>query len=105
MGVVLMILGFASHLGQESGQLAERMGLTKLTVGLLVLGGYGFLLMLFYYGGVHSFHATLLLSRKSPHGATQARLALVFISALLVGVVLSLWDTGRRYWRSFSLSS
>lgn len=104
MGVVLMILGFASHLGQESGQLAERMGLTALTVGLLVLGGYGFLLMI-YYGGAHSVPRYTSSPQEVAHGAAQARLALAFISALLAGAILSLWDTGRRYWRFFSLSA
>ncbi len=105
MGVVLMILGFASHLGRGSGQLAERMGLTKLTVGLIALGGYGFLLM-FYYGGAYSVPRRYAsYPQEVAHGAAQARLALVFISALLVGVVLYLWDTARRCWRSFSLSS
>jgi len=67
MGVVLMILSFASHLGQESGQLAERMRLTKLTVGLIVL-----VVLMFYYGGVHSvrrryaFSPPGSCSRRSP---------------------------------------
>jgi len=105
MGVVLMILGFASYLGEERGQLAERMGLTKLTVSLIVLGGYGFLLM-FYYGGAHSVPRRYAsYPQEVAQGAGYARLALVFISALLVGVILYLWDTGRRCWRSFSVSS
>jgi len=105
MGVVLMILGFASYLGEERGQLAERMGLTKLTVSLIAVGGYGFLLM-FYYGGAHSVPRRYAsYPQEVAQGAAYARLALVFISALLVGVILYLWDTGRRCWRSFSVSS
>jgi hypothetical protein len=40
------------------------MGLTKLIVGLLVLGGYGFLLMI-YYSGVHPVPRYTSPPRKS----------------------------------------
>ena len=78
---------------------------TKLTVGLIVVGGYGFLLM-FYYGGAHSVPRRYAsYPQEVAQGAAYARLALLFISALLVGVILYLWDTGRRCWRSFSVPS
>jgi heme/copper-type cytochrome/quinol oxidase subunit 1 len=53
MGVVLIILGFIDHAGKELSGLPERTALSKLTVILLLLGGYGFLSM-FYWAGAHS---------------------------------------------------
>jgi cytochrome c oxidase subunit 1 len=105
MGVVLMILAFSDHLGQEGSKITERMGLTKLTVALIVLGGYGFLMM-FYYGGAHSVPRRYAhYPQEVSQGAGMARAALVFISLLLIGVLLYLWETGRRCWRSLSISS
>ena len=104
MGVVLMILAFAYHLGEEGSRMEERMGLTKLIVALIVLGGYGFLLM-FYYGGAHSVPRRYAhYPQEVSQGAGQARIALIFVSLLLVGVLLYLWETGRRCLRSFSAS-
>lgn len=105
MGVVLMILAFAYYLGEQGSGIAERQGLTKLIVALIVLGGYGFLMM-FYYGGAHS------VPRRYAHypeevsqGIGQARVALVFISLLLVGLALYLWETARRCFKALSASS
>ena len=105
MGVVLMVLAFAYHLGQEGSKMTERMGLTKFIVALMVLGGYGFLMM-FYYGGAHSVPRRYAhYPQEVSQGVGMARAALVFISLLLVGVLLYLWETGRRCLRSFSASS
>jgi heme/copper-type cytochrome/quinol oxidase subunit 1 len=53
VSVVLIIPGFIDHVGKELSGLQEKMAISKLTVVLLVLGGYGFLSM-FYWAGAHS---------------------------------------------------
>jgi hypothetical protein len=50
MGVVLIILGFIDYLGLEISKLQESPWRSKLTIALLLLGGYGFLSM-FYWAG------------------------------------------------------
>ena len=102
MGVVLMIMGAVYHICQEASPLPERSGLTRLTAALLCLGGYGFVLM-FYHGGAHSVprrYATY--PAEVAHGAGLAKVASVFIVIFLVGLVLYVWETGRRWRRGFS---
>jgi cytochrome c oxidase subunit I len=53
MGVVLIILGLIDYVGKEVSGLEESAARSKLTVALLLIGGYGFLSM-FYWGGGHS---------------------------------------------------
>jgi heme/copper-type cytochrome/quinol oxidase subunit 1 len=87
MGVVLMVRAFAYHLGQEGSRMAERTGLTKFIVALIVLGGYGFLMM-FYYGGAHSVPRRYAhYPQEVSQGVGLARVALGFIFLLLVGVL------------------
>jgi hypothetical protein len=60
---------------------------------------------MFYYGGAHSVPRRYAhYPQEVSQGAGQARTALIFISLLLVGVLLYLWETGRRCLRSFSAS-
>jgi cytochrome c oxidase subunit 1 len=102
MGVVLMILGFAYHFSQEATQLPEKAGLARLIAGLLLLGGYGFLFM-FYVGGAASVPRRFATyPGEIAQGALYARTALAFITILLLGVALYLWETGRRCLRALS---
>ena len=96
MGVVLIILGFIDHAGKEISGLEESPWRSKLTVVLLLIGGYGFLSM-FYWGGAHSVprrFATYPL--EVAQGTLYARIAVGFISVLLLGILLYLWETGKR---------
>ena len=97
MGVVLMLLGFASHLGVElsgrpDGRLARR-----LIVSLFLVGGYGFVLTLFW-AGAHSIpRRYAVYPDELSRGVDEARAGLVFIGVFIAGVLLFLWVTGRRY--------
>jgi cytochrome c oxidase subunit 1 len=98
MGVVLMILGMVYHICQEIAPLPENPGRSKLILTLLCLGGYGFLLM-FYYAGAHSVprrYATY--PDLLPQGVASAQVASGFIVVFLAGLLLYLWETGKR-WR------
>jgi cytochrome c oxidase subunit 1 len=102
MGVVLMILGFAYHFVQESARLPESVGMTRLIVGLVAVGGYGFLAM-FYLGGAASVPRRFAsYPAEITHGIPYARLALAFITLLLAGALLYIWETGRRCVRALS---
>jgi cytochrome c oxidase subunit 1 len=52
MGVALMLLGFASHLGVELSGEPDSPGMRRAILALLIPGGYGFLGM-FYWAGAH----------------------------------------------------
>jgi cytochrome c oxidase subunit 1 len=102
MGVVLMIMGVVYHICQEKAQLPENPGRSKLILTLLCVGGYGFLLM-FYYAGAHSVprrYATY--PDLLPQGVTAAQIAAVFVVIFLVGLLLYIWETGRRWRKAFS---
>jgi heme/copper-type cytochrome/quinol oxidase subunit 1 len=91
-----MLLGFAAHFGHEVSGRSENGRLAKLIATLFVIGGYGFLLM-FYLGGARSVpRRYAVYPSEVLQGADYARIALVFISMLFVGVLLYLWETGRR---------
>ena len=60
------------------------------------VGGYGFLLMFYLAGvaGVPRRYATY--PDEVARGITYAQVSLAFITVLLLGVLLYIWDTGRR---------
>jgi cytochrome c oxidase subunit 1 len=103
MGVVLIILGFIDHAGKELSGLEEKASRSKLTVALLLLGGYGFLAM-FYWGGANSVprrYATY--PQEVMQGTLYARVAVGFVTILLCGILLYLWETGKRCLKALSL--
>lgn len=103
MGVVLMLMGAVFHVCQELAPLPENPGRTRLTIVLLCLGGYGFL-MTFYYAGAHSVPRRYssypeLLSK----GVTAAQVSTFCIVLFLAGLVLYLWETGKRWRKAWLL--
>ncbi len=97
MGVVLMILGVVYHICQEFAPLPENRGREKLIVTLLCLGGYGFLLM-FYYAGAHSVpRRYAVYPNMLPQGVTAAQIAVPCIVIFLAGLLLYIWETGKRW--------
>jgi cytochrome c oxidase subunit I len=102
LGVVMMILAFASHLGREGTGVPDRPGLARLTASLFLLGGYG-LVVMFAFGGAHSVPRRYsIYPEELAQGALYARVSLVFITVLTVGILLYLWDTARNCWKAMS---
>jgi cytochrome c oxidase subunit I len=102
MGVVLIILGLIDHVGKEISGLEESAVRSKLTVALLLIGGYGFLSM-FYWAGAHSVpRRYAIYPLEVSQGILYARIAVGFISVLLVGILLYLWETGKRCIRALT---
>jgi heme/copper-type cytochrome/quinol oxidase subunit 1 len=102
MGVVLIVLGFIDHFSHELSKAGEISSRTKWTVGLLVVGGYGFLAM-FYWGGAHSVpRRYAVYPDEVAQGVLYARIALGFIAVLFLGIVLYLWETGKRCIKGFA---
>lgn len=104
MGVVFMILGFAYQFVSELSRMPENGKLGKTITTLLTVGSYGFVAM-FYYAGAHSVpRRYAVYPELVSQGVDYARIALVFIVILLVGLTLYWWEFGRRCVRSFSVS-
>jgi cytochrome c oxidase subunit 1 len=101
MGVVLMILGFIYHFTQINSQIQDNSKLSRLTVWLLLIGGYGFLSM-FYAGGAFSVpRRYALYPGEFTTGTTLAQISIVFVSILTIGLLLYLIQTIKRWARSF----
>jgi cytochrome c oxidase subunit 1 len=101
MGVVIMLLGFASHLGLEASGLKESRLVRRLVVTLFVIGGYGFVLM-FFWSGAHSIpRRYAIYPHELAWGTHDARVSVVFIGIFILGLLVYLWETGRCYLRIF----
>lgn len=100
MGVVLMILGATLHICQKDAGLTESVGMTRLIVGLLCVGGFGFVLM-FYTAGAHSVpRRYAAYPSEVAAGVAYARSAVWFVAIFLAGLVLYLWQLGRNWLRA-----
>jgi heme/copper-type cytochrome/quinol oxidase subunit 1 len=87
--------------GKDLSGLPEKPSLSKLTVILLLLGGYGFLSM-FYWAGAHSVpRRYAIYPSEVAQGTLYARIAFGFITVLLCGILLYLWETGKRCLKAF----
>ncbi|HEX7447219.1 MAG TPA: cbb3-type cytochrome c oxidase subunit I [Pirellulales bacterium] len=96
VGVVLMILGGIFHLSGKLSGLPEDLRRSRLCTSMIVAGGYGFVLM-FYLGGAFSIPRRYAQYHELiSTGALLAGAALVFITLLLVGLLIYIWETGRR---------
>ncbi|RMG66029.1 MAG: cbb3-type cytochrome c oxidase subunit I [Calditrichaeota bacterium] len=104
-GVVFMILGFAFQYAAELSGKAENLRLGRWLTALLTVGAYGFLSM-FFYAGAHSVPRRYAVYPSEVHqGAGYAQVAIVFILLILTGVIIYLWEYGRRCVHAFSAHS
>jgi len=105
MGVVLMILGTVFHVAADLSKLPESRALTRAIVTTVGVGGYGFLLM-FYLAGVAGIpRRYAVYPDEVARGIQYANVSLFFITVLLLGALLYIWEAGRRCVRAFSFLS
>jgi cytochrome c oxidase subunit 1 len=96
MGVVLMILGAVFHVATDLSKQPESRILTRTIVMTVGVGGYGFLLM-FYLAGVAGVpRRYAAYPDEVARGIAYAKASLVFITVLLLGALVYIWETGRR---------
>jgi cytochrome c oxidase subunit I len=102
MGVVLMILGTVWHVLDGATGVPERPAFTRLTVGLVGVGGYGFLAMFYLAGAAAVPRRFASYPAEVAQGVGYAQVALVFIALLLAGALLYVWETGKRCWKALA---
>lgn len=96
VGLVLMILGAVFHVCEKLSGLSEDVRRSRLCIGLICGGGYGFVMM-FYLGGAMSIPRRYAQYHELiSSGTLLAGTALVFITLVLAGVLIYIWETGRR---------
>lgn len=97
-GLVLMVLGYFYQYCQEKAQITENLKLHKLTMWLILIGGYGFLFS-FYLSGARSIPRRFAFyPPELSYGAVSAAVSLIFIAVFIVGLAIYLYETGKR-WR------
>jgi cytochrome c oxidase subunit 1 len=102
VGLIFMMLGFVAHLTQELSGVAERVGLARAIVALLLIGGYGFVMM-FYLSGAHSVPRRYALYPPEVEiGTTFATIALLFVLLVVLGMLLYLIEVGRRWFAAYA---
>lgn len=105
MGVVLMLLGFASYLGVELGGIEESSIVRRLVGTLVVVGGYGFVLTLFWAGAHSVPRRYAVYPHELAWGTRDARVSVVFIGVFVLGILLYFWETGKQYSNIFAVRS
>ncbi len=102
MGLAMMVLGFIYHVTQEHSRIPDTPKLARLTLWLILIGGYGFVAM-FYTAGALSVprRYALYLPENLSTGVTTAQLGTVFVAILAVGLLLYLIQTVRRWAKAF----
>ncbi len=96
-GLVLMVLGYFYHYLQERAQMEENRGLQRLIIWLMVVGGYGFLLMFYLSGATGVPRRFSVYPTELSHGALMSGIALGFIALFLIGLLLYLREVGQRW--------
>ncbi|MCS7065632.1 MAG: cbb3-type cytochrome c oxidase subunit I, partial [Fimbriimonadales bacterium] len=97
VGIVFIMLGFAAHLTSELSGRSESPVLARAIVALLLIGGYGFVSM-FYLGGAYGVpRRYAFYPPEMEIGTTLAKVALVFVSLVVLGILLYLIEVGRRW--------
>jgi cytochrome c oxidase subunit 1 len=105
MGLALMTLGYFYHYCQAAAAQPENRASLWLVVSLMLIGGYGFLLM-FYLAGAYSVpRRYAIYPAEVSQGAGYAGAAAVFAAAFLLGFILYLVHTWKRWARALSVSS
>ncbi len=102
MGVVLMILGFLAHLTAQLSGKEETPAMRRAILTLLLVGGYGLVLMFYLAGVQHVPRRFATYPVAVGQGILFAKLSLPFIVLLGVGILLYIVEVGRRWWLAYS---
>lgn len=94
-GLVLMVLGYFYHYLQETSQRAENHALHKVLTGLIVVGGYGFVLMFYVAGALGVPRRFAVYPLEVAHGVPYSLIAAGCSVLFCVGLGLYIAETGK----------
>jgi len=99
-GVVFFVAGYFYHRCQELASLPESPGVQKAAIALMVIGAYG-LFAMFYFAGAWSVpRRYAIYPAELAFGATYAAAGAASAAAFLLGFILYLAETGKRWLRA-----
>jgi cytochrome c oxidase subunit 1 len=94
-GLVLMVLGYVYHYLREESRLAESHGLQKTMIGLIVAGGFGFVLMFYLAGASGVPRRFAVYPLEVANGAPYSLISAGFAVLFCVGIGLFISETGK----------
>jgi cytochrome c oxidase subunit 1 len=101
-GLVFLALAYFHHVCQDATGLPENPLLQRASALTMTVGAYGVFFM-FYLAGAYSIPRRFALyPPELGHGIGYAHWGMLFALLFLVGFVLYLGDTGRRWWRAMA---
>ncbi|MCC6766621.1 MAG: cbb3-type cytochrome c oxidase subunit I [Deltaproteobacteria bacterium] len=100
-GLVLMVCGYFYHYCQEHGGIPENLPRQRMTIGLLLIGGWGFLAMLYLAGARSVPRRFALYPSELSFGAVYSAIALAFVGVFLAGLVSYIVEIGTRWVRAY----
>lgn len=101
-GLVFLVLAYFHHLFQGATDRQENPLLQRASALVMTVGAYGVFFM-FYLGGAYSIPRRFATyPAELAHGTGYAHWGMLFALLFLVGFLLYLGETGRRWWRAMA---
>lgn len=97
MGLVLLTMAYFYHCCQTSAAQSETRASRWLIMSLMLVGGYGFLLMFYLAGALSVPRRYAVYPEEVSYGAAYARVAAAFATLFLLGLLLYLLQTWKRW--------
>lgn len=105
MGVTLMVLGASYHLAVTLSGIKEGGGKVLATVLVLFcIGGFGFVMMFYLSGAASVPRRYALYLNQIAVGTLHAKISVAFVLLFLAGLLVYLWETGRRCVKTLTTS-
>jgi len=101
-GLVFLVLAYFHHVCQNATHLPENPLLQRTSALAMTAGAYGVFFM-FYIAGAYSIPRRFAVyPAELAHGADYANWGMLFALLFLLGFVIYLAETGRRWWRAIA---
>jgi cytochrome c oxidase subunit 1 len=97
MGLVLLTMAYFYHYCQSAQAQSESRASRWLIMSLMLAGGYGFLLMFYLAGAFSVPRRYAQYPSEVSYGTTYAGVAAVFAALFLLGLLLYLRETRKRW--------
>ena len=98
-GLALMVLGYFYHYLQETSQRTENQALHGMLTGLVVVGGYGFLLMFYLAGALGVPRRFAVYPPEVAEGTPYSLIAASFATVFCVGLALYISEIGKCWFK------
>ena len=99
-GLCFMVIGYFYHCCQQLAEQPENRGLQRIAATLMVIGAYGVFAMFYFAGAFGVPRRYSIYPAELAYGAKYAAAATGFAAAFLLGFIVYLAETGKRWLRA-----